>query len=91
MLEYLNFCLLCVPFSLIFYLYIRTEKYFPLLKMAEDIFSSYGAAMQPRALWAHDSNQQSIKFEILIKVFCSSVDQKHTQQGKLVRNFFEVG
>ena len=26
-----------------FYLYIRTKKYFPLLKMAEDIFSSYDA------------------------------------------------
>ena len=35
MLEYLNFCLLCILFALIFYLYIRTKKYFPLLKMAE--------------------------------------------------------
>ena len=41
MLEYLNFCLLCALFELIFYLYIQTKKYFPLLKMAEDIFSSY--------------------------------------------------
>ena len=39
MLEYLNFCLLCALFTLIFYLYIRIKKYFPLLKMAEDIFS----------------------------------------------------
>ena len=39
MLEYLNFCLLCVLFTLIFYLYIRTKRYLPLLKMAEEIFS----------------------------------------------------
>ena len=41
MLEYLNFFLLCTLFALIFYLYIRTKKYFPLLKMAEEIFSGY--------------------------------------------------
>ena len=40
MLEYLNFCLLCAIFALIFYLYIRIKKYFPLFKMAEGIFSS---------------------------------------------------
>ena len=39
MLEYLNFCLLCTLFALIFYLYIQMKKYLPLLKMAEDIFS----------------------------------------------------
>ena len=43
MLEYLNFCLLCTLFTLIFYLYIRMKRYLPLLKMAEDIFSSYDA------------------------------------------------
>ena len=41
MLEYLNFCLLCTLFTLIFYLYIPAKKYFPLLKMAEEIFSGY--------------------------------------------------
>ena len=41
MLEYLNFCLLCTLFALIFYLYIRMKRYLPLLKMAEDIFSDY--------------------------------------------------
>ena len=41
MLEYLNFCLLCTLLALIFYLYIRAKKYFPLLKMAEEIFSGY--------------------------------------------------
>ena len=40
MLEYLNFCLLCTLFALIFYLYIRIKRYLPLLKMAEEIFSS---------------------------------------------------
>ena len=43
MLEYLNFCLLCALFALIFYLYIRMKRYLPLFKMAEDIFSGYDA------------------------------------------------
>ena len=43
MLEYLNFCLLCALFALIFYLYIRMKRYLPLLKMAKGIFSSYDA------------------------------------------------
>ena len=41
MLEYLNFCRLCTLFTLIFYLYIRMNKYFTLLKMTEEIFSGY--------------------------------------------------
>ena len=40
MLEYLNFCLLCALFALIFYLYIRIKKYFPLLKMAEELIGN---------------------------------------------------
>ena len=36
--EYLNFCLLCILFT---YLYFRTKKYFTLLKMAKEIFSGY--------------------------------------------------
>ena len=43
MLEYLNLCLLCVLFALILYLYARVKRYLPLLKMAEEIFSSYDA------------------------------------------------
>ena len=43
MLEYLNFCLLWALFALIFYLYIRMERYLLLLKMAEDIFSGCDA------------------------------------------------
>ena len=61
MLEYLNFCLLCALFTLIFYLYIRMKRYLPLLKMAEDIFSGYGAAMRPWALWAHGVTQSDTK------------------------------
>ena len=40
MLEYVNFCLICTLFALISYLYIRMKRYLPILKMAEDIFSS---------------------------------------------------
>ena len=42
MLEYLNFCLLCVLFALIFYLYIRIKKYFLILKMAEELIGNLG-------------------------------------------------
>ena len=41
MLEYLNLCLLCALFALIFYLYTQVKRYLPLLKMAEEIFSGY--------------------------------------------------
>ena len=42
MLEFLNFFLLCAIFALILYLYIRIEKYFPTLKMAEELISNLG-------------------------------------------------
>ena len=42
MLEYLNFFLLCTIFALILYLYIRTKKYFPILKMAEELIGNLG-------------------------------------------------
>ena len=42
MLEYLNFCLLCAIFASILYLYIRIKKYFPLLRMAEELISNLG-------------------------------------------------
>ena len=42
MLEYLNFFLLCIIFALIIYLYIRTKKYFPILKMAEELIGNLG-------------------------------------------------
>ena len=42
MLEHLNFCLICTLFALILYLYIRTKKYFPILKMADDLIGNLG-------------------------------------------------
>ena len=42
MLEYLNFCLLWALFTLIFYLYIRMKRYFPILKMAEKLIGNLG-------------------------------------------------
>ena len=42
MLEYLNFCLICTIFALIFYLYTRVKRYLPLLKMAEELISNLG-------------------------------------------------
>ena len=42
MLEYLNFCLLCAIFASILYLNIRIKKYFPILKMAEELISNSG-------------------------------------------------
>ena len=41
MLEYLIFCLLCTIFTSILYLYIQIKKYFPLLKMAEELNLGY--------------------------------------------------
>ena len=43
MLEYLNFCLICVLFALFFYLYARVKRYLPLLKMAEELISNLGS------------------------------------------------
>ena len=42
MLEYLNFFLLCTIFASILYLYIRIKKYFPILKMGEELISNLG-------------------------------------------------
>ena len=42
MLEYLNFCLICAIFASIFYLYIPIKKYFPILKMAEELIGNLG-------------------------------------------------
>ena len=46
MLEYLNFCLLCAIFTSILYLYIRIKKYFPILKMAEELIGNLGYETQ---------------------------------------------
>ena len=40
MVEYLNFFLICTLFALILYLYIQIKKYFPILKMAEELIGN---------------------------------------------------
>ena len=40
--ECLNFCLLCVLFTLILYLYAQVRRYLPLLKMAEELIGNLG-------------------------------------------------
>ena len=40
MLEYLNFCLLCILFELIFYLYSWVKRYLPILKIAEALIGN---------------------------------------------------
>ena len=57
MLEYLNFCLLCVLFALIFYLYIRIKRYLPLLKMAEELIGNLG----------YESSQSDTKHQKLLE------------------------
>ena len=42
MLEYLNFCLICALFALIFYVYAQAKRYLPLLKIAEELISNLG-------------------------------------------------
>ena len=57
MLEYLNLCLLCVLFALILYLYARVKRYFPLLKMAEELIDNLG----------YESPQSDTKCQKLLK------------------------
>ena len=40
MVAYLNFCLLCVLFTLIFYLYSWVKRYLPISKMAEALIGN---------------------------------------------------
>ena len=49
MLEHLNFCLLCAIFASILYLYIRIKKYFPVLKMAEELISNLSYHETPQS------------------------------------------
>ena len=42
MLEYLNLCLLCGLFALIFYIYAWVKRYLPLLKMSEELIGNLG-------------------------------------------------
>ena len=62
MLEYLNFFLLYAIFASILYLYIRIKKYFPLLKMAEELIGNlgYGASQS-------DTKRQKLLESILTR------------------------
>ena len=53
MLEYLNFFLLCTIFASILYLYIRIKKYFPILKMEEELISNLGYHETPQSDTKH--------------------------------------
>ena len=53
MLEYLNFCLLCAIFASILYLYIQIKKYFPILKMAEELIGNLGYHNDPTYVINH--------------------------------------
>ena len=57
MLEYLNFFLLCTIFASILYLYIRIKKYFPILKMAEELIGKLGYG----ALQSDTKNQKLLE------------------------------
>ena len=57
MLGYLNFFLLCTIFALILYLYIRIKKYFPVLKLAEELMGNLG----------YGAPQSDTKRQILLK------------------------
>ena len=57
MLEYLNFSLLCAIFASILYLYIRIKKYFPILKMAEELIGNLG----------YETRQSDTKHQKLLK------------------------
>ena len=46
MLEYSSFFLLCTIFASILYLYIQIKKYFPTLKMAEELIGNLGYETQ---------------------------------------------
>ena len=67
MLEYLNFCLLCTLFALIFYLYIRIKKYFPLFKMAEELIGNLG----------YESPQSDTKRQKLLECILTGSSKLH--------------
>ena len=61
MLGYLNFCLLCTLFELIFCLYVRVKRYLPLLKMAEELIGNLGYdAQSPPGGASPDTKRQKL-------------------------------
>ena len=71
MLEYLNFCLLFTIFASILYLYIQTKKYFPLLKMAEELIGNLG----------YDDTQSGTKRQKLLE--CILIGNSKLYLGKV--------
>ena len=57
MLEYLDFCLICALFTLIFYLYIQMKRYLPMFRMAEELIGNLG----------YESPQSDTKCQKLLK------------------------
>ena len=83
MLEYLNFCLLCALFALIFYLYIRIKRYLPILKMAEELIGNLGYHESPQL----DSKRQKLLECVLTgnsKLYLGKVytEEQHTKLTK---------
>ena len=62
MLEYLNFCLICALFALIFYIYTWVKIYLPLLKMAEELIGNLGyeSPQSPRSGASPDTKHQKL-------------------------------
>ena len=71
MLEYLNFFLLCAIFTSILYLYIRIKKYFPILKMAEELIGNLG----------HGALQSDTKCQKLLE--CVLIENSKLYLGKV--------
>ena len=85
MLEYLNFCLLCATFASILYLYIRIKKYFPMLKMAEELIGNLGY----ETLQSDTKHQKLLKYVHLGKVYTEEQLAKLNEEEveKLFNNY----
>ena len=92
MLEYLNFCLVCAIFTSILYLYFRIKKYFPILKMAEELIDNLGYG----ALQSDTKRQKPLKCVFtgnsklyLGKVYTEEKIKEHNEEEveKLFNNY----
>ena len=86
--EYLSLCILCALLAIIFYLCIRIKKYFPLLKMAEELIGNLGYDAQS------DTKRQKLLECVLTgnrKLYLGKVyteDQLAKLSEEEVENFF---
>ena len=95
MLEYLNFCLLCAIFALIFYLYPWVKRYLPILKMAEELIGNlrYDPPQSPRSGASPDTKHQKLLECILTgnsKLYLGKVytEEQLTKLSKEVEKLF---